>query len=827
MKELSKISFRFLIGNKKRTIFSILGTMLSVILITSIVLLLDSYTAYKEKFNLYQNGSWLIKESTPSETNLSEAISLSPIKDTLVVSDMGVSPLSNNTYIEILGYSDFNEIYPFHLIDGRKPENENEIAVPEEYIKEKKASLNDQLELSVGNRFIQEESKIRLVNDYADLMENEYFEQETIKSYRIVGVYKDISLFKSATALKYRFVTKSSQSSSIYTTYYTIQNINEDQWDEIVSNISPEDMYCVNESAINLYVDKMIQLSIEEIVAYGLIILLIGLNMIAFIKNIFDISLKERMRMLGTMECIGAAPNQIRTMVLLEAIMIGIIAIPIGIIVCTAILFILLNMMEIGLAINPLHLIIVILIVLVMLMVAAWLPTLKISHFSSIQLLRTGITENKQKRAQYKTYKKNIRIEKLIGMRNRKANKKAHRSIIFSLCMSIILFISGNYYINGTITSISQYQFDEEAIQVTFESARNKQQLDSSIETIDELFALNKDGQNEYSYQMLTNINIPESYWSSEAKEIFSEDELSFMNIEIISDGSISEGDKNKIEADVYNCVTYQKQNKDRFEVKLLDISENQEFSLPYSYIKDNEFLYSSLDFTVEHVNRQAKNDINSIYYEQNQRSPILAIHVSLEDFIQLYTQFDSQEMNIDVMQTIKMYNDAQDTLLKNIKEYEEAHINTIDSIYDSETDSVSSVFIVQRALCNIFSIFILSISIANILHTVISGILMKKKEIAVLQSVGMESKQAFYMIFYENISYVLKSLCIAIPISILLNYVIYRGLLLNLRTFDYPILYIIIAIVILLSIVVIASYFGWRRIYKESIIDKIRNIEL
>lgn len=102
----------------------------------------------------------------------------------------------------------------------------------------------------------------------------------------------------------------------------------------------------------------------------------------------------------------------------------------------------------------------------------------------------------------------------------------------------------------------------------------------------------------------------------------------------------------------------------------------------------------------------------------------------------------------------------------------------------------------------------------------------MKKKEIAVLQSVGMESKQAFYMIFYENISYVLKSLCIAIPISILLNYVIYRGLLLNLRTFDYPILYIIIAIVILLSIVVIASYMGWKKIYKDSIIDKIRSIE-
>ena len=90
----------------------------------------------------------------------------------------------------------------------------------------------------------------------------------------------------------------------------------------------------------------------------------------------------------------------------------------------------------------------------------------------------------------------------------------------------------------------------------------------------------------------------------------------------------------------------------------------------------------------------------------------------------------------------------------------------------------------------------------------------MKKKEIAVLQSVGMESKQAFYMIFYENISYVLKSLCIAIPISILLNYVI------------YPILYIIIAIVILLSIVVIASYMGWKKIYKDSIIDKIRSIE-
>ena len=834
MKELTKISFRFLIRNKKRTIFSIVGTILSVILMMSIVFLMDSYKNYNEKFNLYKNGSWLLKKSVPSETNLDEVISLSPIKDTLVISDMGVSLLPDNTYIEILGYSDFNEIYPFHIIDGRKPENENEIAVSEQYIKEKKVSVNDQLELAVGNRYIQEKEEIKVVNNYYDLLENEYFKQEKVKSYRIVGVYKDVSLKDNATAIQYQFITKSSQASPIYITYYTIQDISEDTWNEIVSNIKPADMNCVNETAIDLYVDKGFQLSIAEIIAYSLIILLIGLNMIAFIKNIFDISLKERMRTLGAMECIGATPSQLRTMILFEALMIGIIAIPLGIIICSFILSSVLKIfnrqiivstkipVEMVLTIHPLHLVVIVAVVLFMLIIAALIPFLKIADFSPIQLMHRESTGKEQKQIKYKKYRKNIKIEKLIGLRNRKANKKAHRSIIFSLSMSIILFISGNYYINGEITSISQYQFDQEGIQVILKNARNRQQLDASMKTINELFALNKDGQNKYNYRMGTNIHVPESYWNSEAKEIFLKDTQNFMNIEIISDGSVEEMDKNKIDAEIYNCVTYQMQNKKKVEVKLLDSSENQQLSIPYSYIKRDEFLNDYLDVSIHSLNRKSMD----IYYEQNDQLPALVMNVSLEDFIQLYTKFNNQSMYIDAIQTINMYTDHQETLLKNIKEYEETHIHTIDSVYLPETDSVSSDFIVQRILCNIFSVFLLFISGVNILHIVISGILIKKKEIAALQSIGMESRQIFNMIFYENIVYTLKALCIALPTSILLNYIIYMTLLTSLYIFDISIFHIFIVIIILLCTVLIVSYVGWKKILRDSIIEKIRNSE-
>lgn len=67
-------------------------------------------------------------------------------------------------------------------------------------------------------------------------------------------------------------------------------------------------------------------------------------------------------------------------------------------------------------------------------------------------------------------------------------------------------------------------------------------------------------------------------------------------------------------------------------------------------------------------------------------------------------------------------------------------------------------------------------IGITNIFNTITTNMNLRKKEFAMLKSVGMTKKEFNRMIRLESIFYGLKSLIIGIPIGTLLSYAIYKG---------------------------------------------------
>jgi putative ABC transport system permease protein len=122
------------------------------------------------------------------------------------------------------------------------------------------------------------------------------------------------------------------------------------------------------------------------------------------------------------------------------------------------------------------------------------------------------------------------------------------------------------------------------------------------------------------------------------------------------------------------------------------------------------------------------------------------------------------------------------------------------------------------------FIILITAICVANIINTVSTSIALRKREFAMLKSVGITPKGFNKMLNYESIFYGLKALLYGIPISILVMYIIHRVLLTSFEyPFTIPLQSLVIAIVSVFVIVGTAMLYSSRKVKKDNIIDALK----
>jgi putative ABC transport system permease protein len=122
------------------------------------------------------------------------------------------------------------------------------------------------------------------------------------------------------------------------------------------------------------------------------------------------------------------------------------------------------------------------------------------------------------------------------------------------------------------------------------------------------------------------------------------------------------------------------------------------------------------------------------------------------------------------------------------------------------------------------FIVLITAISMANIFNTISTSIALRKREFAILKSVGMTPKGFSKMLNYESVFYGVKSLVYGLPLSILLMYLIYRSLG---YTFNYgftlPWNSIIFVMGAVFFIVISAMLYSSSKIKQESIVEALK----
>ena len=124
------------------------------------------------------------------------------------------------------------------------------------------------------------------------------------------------------------------------------------------------------------------------------------------------------------------------------------------------------------------------------------------------------------------------------------------------------------------------------------------------------------------------------------------------------------------------------------------------------------------------------------------------------------------------------------------------------------------------------FMIVIALIGITNIFNTITTNMTLRKREFAMLQSIGMTKKEFKRMIKLESIFYCTKALIIGIPIGCILSYIIFEALMSgDLRIkYSLPIGTITISIIAVVLLISTIMRYSINKINKNNIIDTIRN---
>ena len=148
----------------------------------------------------------------------------------------------------------------------------------------------------------------------------------------------------------------------------------------------------------------------------------------------------------------------------------------------------------------------------------------------------------------------------------------------------------------------------------------------------------------------------------------------------------------------------------------------------------------------------------------------------------------------------------------------------TKDSLEEGFQTMIGSIRMIGIALSAVIAL----IGVLNFINSVVTGILARKHEFAVLCSIGMTEQQLKRMILEESLYYVLISGIISVVLGTALSRVILLALNNVIMFFTYRPNFLAFAIMIPLFLVlaVLVPHLAYNRMKKESIVERLRNTE-
>ncbi len=844
MNILNKLTIKNLKLNKKRSLGTIIGIILSVALICAVSNMVSSFRETLIQNAINESGYWHIRLYNVSNDKLKRLKLNKDIDNIYTISEDGYAKLDTikneyKPYLKFYGMNKeaFNNL-EFKLIKGRFPKNDNEIIISEHLNKNGKANLkiDDEITVNVGDRVTLEDDYA--LNDSNPFDKgNEIIKNPNTKKYRVVGIIKrpDVS-FEPTSAPAYTTITTSTNEDN-FSVFISLKNprdknsfvelLGARNYDEVVNMgiNNPRYDYTLNNELLRWEALKFsdstfsMLLSIAEVVIFIIIF-----TSIFCIRNSFAISTTEKMRMYGMLSSVGATKKQIKKSVLTEGFILGLIAIPIGIMCGIIAVFVLLKIVNLllgdflfnnidGMVFKVSFIAIIISIILgfVTIYFSAISSAKKASKVSPIDNLRNtnDIKISSKKLKTPKLIKNVFKTGGVLAYKNLKRSKKKYRTTVVSLTVSIFVFISMFTFINeGFKQSGNYYQNYDYNYRITFNN-------NSSMDEINEI-------------RNLDSVNA--SYLVYYAKPSILIDDISKINPKEPLECEYDKNDK---------CI----KKYARLNIILLDDSTFKSYVKKvkgnYDYLKDKSILTDMYRFYDNKSKKEYEDRIytyksgdtidSKLLNEDNISIDIgLVSNIMPYGFENVYSNGSYIVLNNKYFNNIDYYGadlmiDSLDTeqLTNNILNID-SELNYYDM--DEEAKAEKSIVIVISIFLYGFIGVITLIGVTNIFNTITSNMELRQKEFAMLKSVGMTKKEFNHMINLETLFYSSKSLIYGSILGIIGSYFVHRAFAGKIDTqFVLPYKAILICILFVFIVVYMIMKYSMNKINKQNMIETIR----
>ncbi len=475
--------------------------------------------------------------------------------------------------------------------------------------------------------------------------------------------------------------------------------------------------------------------------------------------------------------------------------------------------------------------------------ISTYIPARRASVISPID----GIRQNHDIKLTKKKVKTSRLTRKLFGfegelaLKNLKRNKKRYRATVVSMAVSVALFLGVSGFVHSLEIS-SEMLLEDSYVDFKVQGDR------AYFEEISEMPGVSRDTEMTYAYNFYVNrsdLKLSDEfqkmrdkmYADADSEYVASGD---FYNVNLHSmdeeslraflreaglSESVLDGENSAI---LLNSVTVVGPSS-KGRTKLFDCSENQKIPLLFtesSYDAESED-FETKDKSAGELTVAAVLDISpwclplNMNLFETENVWLLVSEKTMENIV------NSDDYIPAAITSLCLDSDNPKATMAALDDYVKQYSNERGVSYYSSWKTIES----NQNLLRIISVFaygfiilMIAICTANIINTTSTGISMRRKEFAMLKSVGMTPKTFNRMIIYESLFYGVKALIFGMPAGLLFMWLFYKSTAGSIYSrFTLPWLNIILVVVMIFVITGLSMMYSVRKIRKENVIEALK----
>ncbi len=866
MNVMGRFTLRSMRANRKWTVVTLIGIIISTAMLSAVSTFCASFMELMRNESIADNGNWHAMVSDVPMRDVPVFEDAGFVEEISLSRDVGYARLEdskneNKPYLFIRQFGESSgQSFPTELTRGRMPQNDGELVLAQhlETNGGVKYEVGDTVTLEIGKRMSPDGYSLGQSTSYqgepsAD-SEGETLLPEQTRAYTVVGIIKRPN-FEPTWAPGYTAIsfldTGTVEPDDKVTVTLLAGKLNHGFFKDVealAGGVGLDNTHIRFNTELLRYSGIFANDSAQNMI-YGfaaVFIVIIIIASVSLIYNAFAISVSERVSQLGMLASVGATKRQKRRSVYLEGFLLGIVGIPIGILVGIAGIGVTLSvirpMMEsftnlsysggLSLHVSPLSVAAASVLAALTILVSVWIPARRASKIMPIDAIRQS-KEIKLTRKAVKTSRLTrvlFGFEGEIALKNLKRSRKKYRATVLSLIISLVLFLTVSYYAeemtraSGAVETGYNFDLAVSYTNVPHAEAMEANNKIAALEGVTEMAAREKtDGifltENAQLSALVRRLYAPDGEAYSLGATLSCLDDVSFDRY------------ASSLGADP-------QEYHDPDHPKMILVNYGQAYfdgkraAGELLSIKPGDVLRFSRNTGSESAGEKSVTMEAGLLTDQRPMgvlvSPLDSISavVSREVFDSLPDNLKSLDSNGNPsFQQLFLTCENAGALETKIQELTQS-VSGRTYVFNvaAQARSERNLMLVLGIFIYGFIILISLICIANIFNTVATNVALRRREFAMLRSVGMTPKSFNRMIRFESVFYGLKALLYGLPISVAVSLLLYNiqsdvfefGLSLPWASYG-------VAIVLIFVIVGATMLYSSAKIKKENIIDALK----